>query len=265
MLMPKRETCVYGILQDQATVDHSSPQLQVHQVAQHKLCASFWGRGPKGAGTGMAVRACKASFLAQRILRPRDALPVRGGAFNPIALGKPVNEPVRARAPPPVPHSATSRAADRRCAGRRAAARAGRAAVGRRHRQPKVLPGPVPARQQGHPLARRVQPCPRPCTGASNAAWPGRAVGGAGLLDGRPGLLRAAGLRCQPEQPSRKVTLCAHARAQGGFLPRHLRSGQRFTEGVCCAGTKGAAARDVGDLQDRAHQDIGGCGAVGAR
>jgi len=158
----ERENCVYGILQVQATVDHSSPQLQVHQVAQHKLCASFWGRGPKGAGTGMAVRACKASFLAQRILRPRDALPVRGGAFNPIALGKPVNEPVRTRAPSSVPHSATSRAADRRCAGRRAAARAGRAAVGRRHRQPRVLPGPVPARQQGHPLA-----APRPALPAS--------------------------------------------------------------------------------------------------
>ena len=45
----------------------------------------------------MALRLCKASYLAQRILRPRDALPVRGGAFNPVALGKPVSEPVRTR------------------------------------------------------------------------------------------------------------------------------------------------------------------------
>lgn len=43
----------------------------------------------------MALRLCKASYLAQRILRPRDALPVRGGAFNPVPLGKPVSEPVR--------------------------------------------------------------------------------------------------------------------------------------------------------------------------
>ena len=43
----------------------------------------------------MALRLCKASALAQRILRPRDALPVRGGAFNPVPLGKPVSEPVR--------------------------------------------------------------------------------------------------------------------------------------------------------------------------
>ena len=44
----------------------------------------------------MALSLCKASALAQRILRPRDALPVRGGAFNPVPLGKPVSEPVRA-------------------------------------------------------------------------------------------------------------------------------------------------------------------------
>ncbi|KAK9833422.1 hypothetical protein WJX81_003683 [Elliptochloris bilobata] len=42
----------------------------------------------------MAVRLSKATFLAQRILRPRDALPVRGGAFNPVPLGKPVSEPL---------------------------------------------------------------------------------------------------------------------------------------------------------------------------
>ena len=48
------------------------------------------------AGGSMALRLCKASSLAQRILRPRDALPVRGGAFNPVPLGKPVSEPVRA-------------------------------------------------------------------------------------------------------------------------------------------------------------------------
>ncbi len=74
------------------------------------------------------------------------------------------------------------------------------------------------------PSRRRVQPCPRPCTGASDAAWRGPAVGGAGLPDGRPGLLRVAGLRRQPEQPSRKVTLCARPWPQTGSLLWHPRS-----------------------------------------